>query len=103
MKFLSNKKLKLQLEPGKKGNYADLITICIDNVPEKGFTREDFKQRDRIEETMKKFKNGNFKFEDQDAENLKTIVELMRWQIRDKEIKTFLDDVAEMKEVTNTK
>lgn len=103
MKFLENKKLKLESEPGKKAHYSDLIIECLNHMPQDGFSRQDYQERDRIEKAMNKFKNGNFKFEDQDAKNLQKIVALMRWKVREDEINTFLDAVAEMKQVTNTK
>ena len=97
MKYLKNKRVKFELESGKKCSYADLLIHCLDVTPEGGYDRKEMKIRDKLETIILKC-NGNFKFENSDAEELQRIVEIPRWLTRDKEVEQFRDDVAEMEE-----
>ena len=95
---LKDKPIKLVLKEGKDASYRDLILSCLDQIPPgNGLKRKDFRDRDRIEDAMNSAKNGTLKFEDNDAENLKRIVDEMQWGIRHRDISKFLDDVEAMK------
>lgn len=108
MKKFKNEKTEIALnlikvngDAEKKADYADLIETCLDIVPQGGFTPKDIRDRNRIQETIDKFRNPKSKeqkdkdpdvisFEDSDYENLSKIVKSSRWTSRDKSLQKFL-------------
>jgi hypothetical protein len=96
MKTISNKTTELTAASGEgKATYAELIKICLDNPPKEGFDLKSLRDRNRIEDALTKA-NGTIKLEDADAENLKPIVESMRWGARHKDIMLFCEEVKNM-------
>lgn len=80
-------------EEDKCLNYADLIEVCLDIVPQGGFSPSDIRDRNRIQNVIDKGipKEGFLDFEDADWKNLKKIVIASRWVIRHKDLQKFLD------------
>lgn len=80
-------------------SYDGFIRACLDhttivNGRRIGFTRQDLKERDRIEKALDQVNGeGKIELEDADAENLKRIVDAMAWGIRHPLILEFCDDV----------
>ena len=87
MKTKENKTVSIA---GKETTYQELITMCLNNPPEGGFTREEMKSRDRIESQLTVHEDGAFHFEDADYTKLIAIIGLMKWAIRDSQLKQFL-------------
>lgn len=67
---------------GKQVTTAQLILDCLNVAPAGGFTREDFKKRDRIEVVFTDIYTASVDLEDQDYEALKAIIDGMKWTMR---------------------
>jgi len=105
MKVLKNVTTEIKKSGDDLLEYEDLIRTCLNDVPTNpatgmptGFTRQEMKNRDRIEQAVDA-SNGEFRFEDADAENLKQLVLGMRWMVRHKDVLKFIDDVENMETV----
>lgn len=106
MKVLQNTKTKIKKSGDDLLEYEDLIRSCLNDVPTNpatgmptGYTRQDMKNRDRIEKVIDAAENGEFHFEDADAENLTRLVTGMRWMLRHEDVLQFVDDVEKMETV----
>lgn len=101
MKTIENKKLVIE---GRDTTYRDLIIICLNNPPPKeGFSREEFKARDRIEAALTAKEDGLFHLEDADYTKLKQVVASMRWIVRDPQLTEFLDYIEQDRELVKPK
>lgn len=112
MKVLINKVTEIGKDSDGKGgvDYKQLILNCLDYVPTAqsgqpiGFSRSEMRDRDRIEKSVDDSEDEDeIKFEDSDANNLKRIVDNMKWAMRHKEILAFIDAVDNMKKVKKKK
>jgi len=94
-------------EDGKMADTRDLIEVCLDIIPQGGFTPRDIRERNRIQIVLDKSKekkpksemkssNDILEFEDHDYDNLRVIVGLSRWVSRDKDLQAFLDTFKEI-------
>ncbi len=92
MKTLKYKTLDIKDGTGDSLTYGKLIEACLDHPPDKGFSRKDLKERDRIEQAVQ-CSNGELELEDADADILKRLVRVMRWGKRHRSILDFCDDV----------
>lgn len=92
MKTLQNKTTKISSAPDQFFTTAALIKQSLNVVPEGGFTREDFKVRDRIEAYLSD-KAEEFKLEDADANALKKIVSTIKWTFRHPDLTDFLNEI----------
>ena len=105
MKKFKNEKTEINLnlikqngDAEKKADFVDLIETCLDIVPQGGFTPKDIRDRNRIQDTIDKFRkkdpstkdSDTVSFEDSDYENLSKIVKSSRWTSRDKTLQKFL-------------
>jgi hypothetical protein len=88
------------LDDGFMATTKDLIEVTLDIVPQGGFTPKDIRDRNRIQSVLDKLKDKKPKkegdslmieLEDQDYENLKTVVNSSRWVSREKDLQIFLD------------
>lgn len=96
-KTIENKTTTLDFQVGKenrKMTYFDLIKICLDNPPKTGFSRDDIKKRNRIEE---KLKNENAELEHDEFYSLKKICNEATWNNRHLDIESFLDYLDDVK------
>lgn len=90
--------------PEVKLTYSDLMEICLDIVPQGGFTPKDIRERNRIQESIdeakkkqkegvsktEKVKEPQIELEDSDYKAFLQIVKLSRWTIRNKDLQAFL-------------
>ena len=97
MKTLEKRNLTIEIPGLKQPNTLYLIGECLNQVPEKGYSYDDLKNRQRIDAALKEAKPKSIEFEDNDASNLQTIVKAMRWATRHEDILQFCDDVENMK------
>jgi len=94
MKTIVNKTTSIKFTPeGEFLKVSDLIKQSLNVVPEGGFTREDFKTRDRIEAYLGDGSNKEIKMEDADAISLKKIVQSIKWTFRHEDLSDFLDQI----------
>ncbi len=91
MKTLKNETTEIPLN-GQPMTYTDLVRNCLDQPPPEGFTFDDIRKRSRIEEALDA-ESDEIKLEDADAENLKQLIEQMRWGIRHPDLLVFADAV----------
>lgn len=97
-KTIENKETSLDFQDknGKrKMMYFDLIKICLDSPPKTGFTRDDIKKRNRIEEKLQN--NETAELEHDEFYSLKKICNEAVWSIRHADIETFLDYLDDVK------
>lgn len=96
MKKLELKKVDFfKNEEGESVNYSALIRVCLNNVPEGGYTVQEM--RDRMDILNKAEKaNGSLDLEDSETKKLKSCVKAMKWSLMNKEIVQFCDDVEAM-------
>ena len=92
MKTLKNKTTIISSAPDQFFKTSDLIKQSLNVVPEGGFTREDFKVRDRIEAYLSD-EAKEFKLEDADANALKKIVSTIKWTFRHPDLTDFLNEI----------
>jgi len=88
---IAENKVKFDGDKDKNLTYKDLIEICLDVLPQGGFTPEGIRDRNRIQKSLDGAKAGVINIEDADFKNLEKLVKASRWTIRDKELATFLD------------
>lgn len=96
-KTINNKETTLDFtdKDGKrKMTYFDLIKICLDVPSQGGFSRDDIKKRNRIEE---KLKGESAELEHDEFYSLKKICNEMKWNVRSEEIESFLDYLDDVK------
>lgn len=110
MKVLINKKTELGQQDGKDIDYKLLIMNCLNNVPSApsgqpiGFSRSEMKDRDTIEKAVEESEDEDaILFEDAVANNLKRIVDNMKWAMRHEDILAFIDAVDNMEKVKKKK
>ena len=85
-----------------KLDYTDLMEICLDIIPQGGFTPKDIRERNRIQDSIDNFrkkkaepkKEGKtepqIELEDSDYKAFIQIVKQSRWTIRNKDLQEFL-------------
>lgn len=81
-------------EEKRKMTYFDLIKVCFDATPQGGFTRDDIKKRNRIEE---KLKGDSAELEHDEFYSIKKICNDMKWNTRVSQIEDFLDYLDDVK------
>lgn len=96
MKSLNIVKCEISLPGIPQTNTIDLVKACLNNVPESGFSYEDLKLRQRIEDACLKSKKEIILLEDNDANNLKILIKQMRWGVRHNDIVSFCQDVENL-------
>ena len=96
MKTLSVKKLSVEMPGTQQVTTRDLIKACLDNLPENGYSFEDLKNRQRIEDACEKGDETSIELEDSDAKNLKDIALVMRWAIRHSDIIDFCEQINKL-------
>lgn len=89
MKNLKVKTYSLLVNAETQATTCNLITYCLDQPPQGGFTRKDFIERDRIEKAVKESEDEII-LEDADYANLVKIVNSTSWRVRHPEIGDFL-------------
>ena len=97
MKTLPKRNLTIEIPGLKQPNTLYLIGECMNSMPDGGYSYDDLKNRQRIDDALKKAKVKSIEFEDSDAENLQSIVKTMRWANRHEDIMQFCEDVENMK------
>ena len=75
-----------------------LIRRSLNVPPNGGFSREDFKIRDRIEACLNDDKD-TITLEDADANNLKKIISDIRWTFRHEDLSFFLTTIENIKPI----
>lgn len=104
MQTLRNKSVELKLQNGQKvkTDYKKLIGDVCRDVPGKGMGQgldlEQLRKRMKITDIIEA-SNGTFKFENQQADDLKELVKAMQWGVVCKAIITFGDDIEAMEEI----
>lgn len=93
MKKIENKKCTLA---GKETTYAEIVILCNEVVPEKGWTPATMAQAIKID-TICKEANGSIEFEDSDFAFAKGIVGNMKWAIKDITLVNFCNYINEVK------
>lgn len=93
MKTIENKKVTI---PGDVKDYADLITHCVNIVPEGGFTIDEMGKRFRIIEVLKK-KGASLKIEDADFVCAKKCILAMKWPSLNKTVYDFVNYIKSIK------
>ncbi len=111
MKVLINKETEIGKEQGSKViDYKQLILNCLNDVPTApsgqpiGFSRSEMKDRDTIEKAVEDSEDEDrILFEDAVANNLKRIVNNMKWAMRHPDILAFIEAVDGMEKVKKKK
>lgn len=93
MKKLENKKCTLV---GKETTYADILLICNDIIPEKGWTVKVMAQSIKLDTILKEAKEI-FEIEDADMDYVKQIVDNMGWGTKDISIIEFCEYIKSIK------
>lgn len=99
------KKFKIELtdipsdKESGKATYVDLIKMCLNAQPQKGgYTYDDFKERERIDEVIKDAKPGDvISFEDSDFKNLQAMEKVILWPFRHPDLTKFIESIREIK------
>jgi hypothetical protein len=89
---IAESKVRFQGDKNRFLNYADLIELALDIVPQGGFTPSAIKERNRIQEAIDQSDSKVIQLEDADYEALERIMKDSRWTIRDKELNSFLQN-----------
>jgi hypothetical protein len=79
---------------GRETTTEELILLCLNEPPPQGFRYKDYSDRARIEAAMKHVvsaSNPHFILEDNDFNNLKKIVNEMKWATRDSFVVRFVE------------
>lgn len=84
--------IKFQGDAAKKADYKDLIEAALDIVPQGGFTANDIRERNRIQDALDSSKNGIIELEDADYDALERIMKNSRWPVRSKELYRLLQN-----------
>jgi hypothetical protein len=91
----------------KFADTCDILEVCLDNIPQGGYTPKDIRERNRLQVVIDEFRTKRkedtsdkkvkplLKFEDADYDALKIIVNNSRWGIRSKDLQGFLDTFKE--------
>lgn len=99
MKQFENKTTEIPHHEEKRNlNYTDLITHCLNTIPQGGYSVEEMEQRLRIK-AVTDSANGKVKLEDADYSKLNELVKGSTWAILHADIVTFKKDVENAKEV----
>ena len=102
MIHLPIEKYTVKIPGHKEVTTLTFLKDCILNPPEKGFSYDDLKTRERIESIIDKTQEDKkaivVKFETNDGNNVKEIVKSMLWTLYHKDIIHFVDSIEEMKE-----
>jgi hypothetical protein len=96
MKELSITEYSMPFDKDRKMNTKDFINIVLNQPPQGGFTPKTLKDSRRIDDAIDNSKDGVIYLEDQDVTFLKQRCEESRWNIRSKDIESFLDSVREL-------
>lgn len=81
-----------------KATYTHLIKMCLNMPKQGGYSYEDIKNRERIEEVIKDAKPGEtVSFEDADFKNLQAIEKETRWMFRHPDLTKFIEAIREIK------
>lgn len=105
MKSIINKATEIDIpktdkEETRKLNYADLIKIVSDSIPQGGWTKSSMQSSIMIDGAIKDVAvDTEIHLENSDAEYLKNAVKNQKWGIKHKDILAFMDDVEKMQEV----
>ena len=95
MKTIPNKSVRFE-GSDKDTTYADLLRVCLRNVPQGGFDPETMRKRmralDQIDASEKN-KEERISLEDADHAEVVACVNVMKWGILDKAILGFIDCV----------
>lgn len=89
---ITENKVKFQGDPNKIMNYADLIGLALDVLPQGGFTPNSIKERNRIQDAIDLSDGDVIILEDADYEALVKIMRDSRWTVRDRELNTLLQN-----------
>jgi len=84
-------KVKFGGDPVETMDYADLMEVVLDIVPQGGFTPKDIRDRNRIQNAIEDKKDGKISLEDADYTNFTKVLENSRWTVRHIELQKFLD------------
>lgn len=95
MKTIKNKQTQLPKAEGEWMTYGDLIKACLNTPPQGGFSIEDMRSRLNIFDICDKA-NGSLKFEDTQAELIKTVVKDYKWGIMHLDLVEFTDEVNKL-------
>jgi len=96
MKTLSIKELSVKMPGIQQVTTKDLIKAALDSIPDKGYSYDDLKNRQRIEDAIEKSKGGKVEFEDNDAKNLQAMVKATRWTLRHRDILEFCEQIEKL-------
>jgi len=91
MKTLTNHKFTVKDETGKPATTASLASVCLNQVPQGGFTPEEMRARINI---LNKLKNAKDKIdlEDSEAKTLIGLILSMKWGALNEEVIKFVDE-----------
>lgn len=96
-KTIENRETSMTMKNGQeltKMSYFDIIKLCLDNPPQGGFSRDDIKKRNRIEE---KLIGDSAELEHDEFYSLKKICNDMKWITRHTDLESFLDYLDDVK------
>lgn len=99
-KTIENKETTLNFKEGeetRKMTYFDIIKLCLDSPPQGGFSRDDIKKRNRIEDKLKGEIGSTVELEHDEFYSLKKICNDMKWNTRVEDIENFLDYLDDVK------
>jgi len=98
MKKIENKEIELEFEKGKKIGFADLATICLNQIPEGGIPPLEMAKRVKV---LDKFNlvvlGAKINLEDAEFEILKQCSDTTRWRLIHKDIVAFSNHMEEVK------
>ena len=92
---LENKETTIKKDEESNMTYSDLAIAVTNQESPKGFSVTDMKKRFRIIEALESSKK-DIELEDEDFNNLKTLVNDMKWGMPHKDIVAFTDDINEL-------
>jgi hypothetical protein len=92
LKRITNKQTSIMTNDAGGTTYADLCMVCVNRMPDGGFTVDDMRKRFRVIDQLDKA-DGHIEVEDADYALLKTLVNGFRWPAMSAEIVEFVDDV----------
>lgn len=101
MKMLKLKTLGLPLSPMSpdKGTTKDLLKIVVNNIPQGGISADEMRRRIKLLDKIDETKGEELLLEDAVAEELQKLTGVMKWNIIDKSILEFCDDIEHMAEL----
>jgi len=92
MKKLENKEIELEFEKDKKIGFADLATVCLNQIPEGGLSPLEMSKRIGVLGKFNTAKIGaKIELEDAQFEILKQCADATRWRLIHKDIVEFND------------